>query len=209
MNSSKNIGPMKATTLPFNSVTPAGRRRREAPLADSVFGMLIFVSTEVMFFVALISAFIVIKAGVEPWSPPPGVRLPVIATAGNTALLLLSGVLLYQAGRGFAAEGRAARVQSLFRGAALLGTFFVLLQGYEWIRLINHGMTMTSGIFSACFFLLIGTHGLHAAAAALALTYLSIRLKRNALKLDQLQAMQVFWYFVVGIWPVLYGLVYF
>ena len=31
----------------------------------------------------------------------------------------------------------------------------------------------------------------------------------HMLKLDHLRAMQIFWYFVVGIWPVLYGLVYF
>jgi cytochrome c oxidase subunit III len=58
-------------------------------------------------------------------------------------------------------------------------------------------------------FLLIGTHGLHAAAAALALISLYVQLRRGTLKLDHLRAMQIFWYFVVGIWPVLYGLVYF
>jgi len=42
-------------------------------------------------------------------------------------------------------------------------------------------MTMTSGIFGACFYLLITMHGLHAAAAALTIVYLSIRLTRNTL----------------------------
>jgi cytochrome c oxidase subunit I len=35
------------------------------------------------------------------------------------------------------------------------------------------------------------------------------RLTRNELRPDHMRAMQVFWYFVVGIWPVLYGLIYF
>jgi heme/copper-type cytochrome/quinol oxidase subunit 3 len=200
---------MNATAFPYRNVTPTGRRRHKPPLADNVFGMLIFVATEVMFFMALISAFIIIRAGVEPWSPPPGVRLPVFATAGNTVLLLLSGVLLYQAGQRFATEGPTARVQSLFRATAVLGTFFVLFQGYEWVRLINYGMTMTSGIFGACSFLLIGTHGLHAAIATVALSGVYVQSKRHALKLDHVRAMQVFWYFIVGIWPILYGLVYF
>ncbi len=171
--------------------------------------MLIFVATEVMFFTALISAFVIIKAGVEPWAPPVGVRLPVVATASNSLLLFLSGVFLYQAGRRFTIEGATPWVRTLLGAAALLGTCFVFFQGFEWIRLIAYGMTMTSGIFGACFFLLIGTHGLHAAAAAMAMVYLYRRLKRSELRPDQLQAMQVFWYFVVGIWPVLYGLVYF
>ena len=185
------------------------RRRRAPLLADSVFGMLIFVATEAMFFTALISAFVIIKAGVTVWAPPLGVRLAVIATASNTLLLLLSAVLLQQAGHLFATEGSTPRVQTLFSSAALLGTCFALFQGYEWLRLIDYGMTMTSGIFGACFFLLIGTHGLHAVAAVTAMTYLSVRLKRHKLRLEQVRAMQIFWYFVVGIWPVLYGLVYF
>ncbi len=200
---------MKATSLTSRNLTADVYGRRAPPLADSVFGMLIFVATEVMFFTALISAFVIIKTGVEPWSPPVGVRLPVVATAANTVLLFLSGVFLYQAGRRFATEGATPWVRTLLGGAALLGTCFVFFQGFEWMRLIAYGMTMTSGIFGACFFLLIGTHGLHAAAAAIAMVYLYGRLRRHELRPDHVQAMQVFWYFVVGIWPVLYGLVYF
>ena len=96
---------MKATNLASRNLTAGVHSRRAPLLADSVFGMLIFVATEVMFFTALISAFVIIKAGVEPWTPPVGVRLPVVATAANTALLLLSGVFLHQAGRRFASRG--------------------------------------------------------------------------------------------------------
>ncbi len=200
---------MNAPSLTHPSRAAAARRRRQSPLDDRVFGMLIFVATEVMFFTALISAFVVIKAGVEPWAPPPGVRLPVLATAGNSLLLVLSAVLLHQAGRGFSSAGLTARVQSLLGGAALLGGLFVAFQGYEWLRLIDYGLTMTSGIFGGCFFLLIGTHGIHAAVAAVAMFWLYLLGKRYRLGLEHVRAMQVFWYFVVGIWPVLYGLVYF
>jgi cytochrome c oxidase subunit III len=209
MNSLKSIAPMRAIPLTHHNVAPIRRGRRQPALADGVFGMLIFVATEAMFFTALISAFVIIKAGVDLWSPPPGVRLPVIATACNTAILLLSAAFLHRAGRAFSNGKDRALVRTLLGGAALLGSAFVLFQGYEWVRLTYYGMTVTSGIFGACFFLLIGTHGLHAAAAALALISLYVQLRRGTLKLDHLRAMQIFWYFVVGIWPVLYGLVYF
>jgi cytochrome c oxidase subunit III len=173
---------MKATTLTSRNLTAGVHGRRAPLLADGVFGMLIFVATEVMFFTGLISAFVIIRAGIDPWTPPVGVRLPAVATASNTALLLLSGVFLHRAGRWFAAEGNTQRVRTLLGSAALSG---------------------------ACFFLLIGTHGFHAASAAMALVYLYSRLTRNELRSDHLRAVQVFWYFVVGIWPVLYGLVYF
>ncbi len=200
---------MQTNTLTHHSLPVGMRRRRDALLADSVFGMLIFVATEVMFFTALISAFVIIKAGAGVWEPPDGVRLPVLATAGNTLILFLSGALLLGAVRCFAREGHTGRGHVLLAWATLLGEFFVVLQGYEWLRLLHYGMTMTSGIFGACFFLLIGTHGLHAAAAVIAMMWLYVKARRNTLRLDQLQAMQIFWLFVVGIWPVLYALVYF
>ena len=92
-------------------------------------------------------------------------------------------------------------VRTLLGGLAVLGVCVVLVRGYEWMRLIPYDMIMTSGLFGACFFLLIGMHGFHAAAAALTMVYL-IRLTRNALRLDHVRAMQMFWYFVVGIWPI-------
>lgn len=200
---------MRPNTLVHHSLPVGMRRRREPPLADSVCGMLIFVATEVMFFTALISAFVIIKAGAGVWEPPDGVRLPVLTTALNTMVLLASGVLLHYAAGLFAHEGNAPRVQRLLSGAALLGEFFVLFQGFEWIGLIRYGMTMTSGIFGACFFLLIGIHGIHAAAAVVAMIWAYVKLRKGTLRLDQLRALQIFWYFVVGIWPILYVLVYF
>src|SRR5262245_26751088 len=131
---------MKATSLTSHNLTTDGHRRRVPILADSVCGMLIFVATEVMFFTALISAFVIIKAGVQPWTTPVGVRLPVVTTAANTVLLFLSGVFLQQAGRRFASEGPTPWVRTLLGGAALSGACFVLFQGFEWMRLIAYGL---------------------------------------------------------------------
>jgi heme/copper-type cytochrome/quinol oxidase subunit 3 len=200
---------MPTNPLAHRSLPLGVHRCRQPLLADSVFGMLIFVATEVMFFTALISAFVIIKAGADVWEPPAGVRLPVLATALNSAVLLASGVLLHYAAGFFAHEGNTTRVQKLLSAATLLGEFFVLFQGYEWIGLIRYGMTMTSGVFGACFFLLIGMHGIHAAAAVVAMIWSSVKLLKNELRRDHLRALQIFWYFVVGIWPVLYMLVYF
>jgi hypothetical protein len=50
------------------------------------------------------------------------------------------------------------------------------------------GMTMPPGIFGACFFLLIGTHGRHAAAAALITAYVYMRLTRHRLGPGHLRA---------------------
>src|SRR4051812_41383193 len=97
----------------------------------------------------------------------------------------------------------------LLSQAILLGSFFVIFQGYEWVHLIRYGLSMTSGIFGATFFLLIGSHGLHALIAVIAMALVYWKLVKGSLTADGLRAMSIFWLFVVGIWPVLYGLVYF
>jgi heme/copper-type cytochrome/quinol oxidase subunit 3 len=183
--------------------------RPTSPIPSAVFGTLVFVGAELMFFMGLISAYLVIKAGVNNWVPPESVRLPVMATAFNTLVLLLSGLTLFVAGRQMKEEGPSPKVMRTYLVALLLGAFFVIFQGYEWVRLVSYGMTMTSSIFGACFFLLIGSHGVHALGALLAMAWFYRHLSQGKLTREGLMGIQVFWFFVVGIWPILYGLVYF
>ena len=176
-------------------------------MSSPVLATLVFVCSEVMFFAALISAFLITKAssGVL-FTPPAQVTLPVAATAANTLVLMISGYLLHLATVRF--PDRQQQALHLFGLAIICGVVFVGCQGYEWVKLISYGMSMTSGIFAACFFLLIGAHAMHAAATVLIMIYFRF-LRRQSLHLDNLKALRLFWLFVVGIWPVLYGLVYF
>lgn len=173
-----------------------------------VFGMGLFVATEVMFFTALISSYVVIKAGTGNWVPPQGVRLPVAATALNTLVLLASGYFMFLGGKKLRAGLRERAAQMLLQ-SIFLGAFFVVFQGYEWVQLISLGMSMQSNIFAACFYLLIGSHGLHALLSVVAMFVCLNLLKRGRFSKDDYRALEMFWYFIVGVWPLLYGLVYF
>ncbi len=174
--------------------------------ANGIVAMLLFVVTEVMFFAGLISAFIVTRAGVV-WPPPDQPRLPVETTAMNTLLLLASGMMLYRANIAFA-EVDLGRTQKFLTLAIGLGAFFVTFQGYEWARLISFGLTMRSSTYGSFFYLLIGAHALHAVAALVALSYCSLLCGRRTITRSVFSASQIFWYFVVLLWPVLYVLVY-
>jgi heme/copper-type cytochrome/quinol oxidase subunit 3 len=169
-------------------------------------GMLIFVAIEAMMFAGMISAFTIIKSSALVWPPPDQPRLPVGETLVNTAALLASGVCLYQAQRLFARDRRRARRPLL--AAMLLGAFFVIFQGVEWLALVREGLTLTSSNLGSFFYLIVGMHALHAVAALGVLAYSWLRLQRGWLAQSQLAAAQVFWYFVVGLWPVLYAVVY-
>lgn len=188
----------------------AARRRpaRTPAVASGVLGVVIFVAAEIMFFAGLISAYLIARAGAIGWPPADQPRLPVEVTAVNTAVLLASGVLLFAAARS-PVTGRAARRGGRLLGAALaLGACFVLVQGVEWARLVRFGLTLTSSTYGSFFYLIVGAHALHAVAALLALSLLTVRGLRGTLTREAFEAAAVFWYFVVGLWPILYALVY-
>ena len=175
-------------------------------LPSAVLGTLIFVIAEMMMFAGLISAFSIVKAGALGWPPPGQPRLPVEATAFNTAMLLASAGFLFVANRAFAGDRDRAR-RPLFAAMAL-GAFFVLFQGYEWVALIRQGLTLTSSTHSSFFYLIVGMHGIHAIAGLIVLGRAAFKLSRSVLAASTFAAAQVFWYFVVGLWPILYCLVY-
>lgn len=181
--------------------------RREPVVPDGVLGMLIFVATEVMFFSGLISAFVIGKSNALGGWPPPGQpRLPIEETALNTAALLASGVALYFANRAFQKD--SPNTKRLLGLAIGLGGFFVLFQGAEWVALIGEGLTITSGQLGGYFYLLVGTHALHVVAGFLILLYTYRKLSEHELDRFTFWPAQIFWYFVVGVWPILYWQVY-
>ena len=170
--------------------------------------MLLFIATELMFFASLISAFLIINASAEAWPPEGQPRLPVLATALNSLVLIASGVSIFKAYRVFAQDGPSESARKLVRLAMWLGSIFVAVQGYEWIRLLSYGLTMTSSQYGAFFYLIIGTHGIHALGALIGLWRLYLKLRAGDLEQQGFQAVLFFWFFVVGIWPILYVLVY-
>ena len=184
-------------------------RLRQPAVPSAVLAVLFIVAMEAMFFAGLISAFLIVKAGIKPgmWPPPWQPRLPVEATAINTGVLVLSGVLLLVAGLRVVRKTEVAS-RWLYAAAAVLGAAFVVFQGFEWTRLLSQGLTMTSSNHGAFFYLIVGTHALHVVAGIIALMWCLKRLWSGVLTRPQLVAVQIFWTFVVGLWPLLYSLVY-
>jgi cytochrome c oxidase subunit 3 len=194
---------MHENVLPFPR-RAAPRRQPVGP--NAVIGTLIFVVTELMLFVGFISAFTITRASYNTWPPLGQPRLPVQETLLNTVALLASGVVLFFANRAFVRKQASAKVLTLL--ALLLGVFFVAFQGVEWARLLAEGLTVRSSNHGAFFYLIIGTHALHAVGAILALGLVYVSMLRGRLQHSTFLATQVFWYFVVGVWPVLYLRVY-
>jgi len=184
---------------------------RKEVIPSKILGMFIFIGTEVMFFAGLISAYLVIRATVPFWPPPGQPRLPIEATAFNSLVLLASGYAIFEAGKRLQSpflKGQVVRWINITLG---LGLFFVLFQGYEWAQLLGFGMGMRENLYGGLFYIIIGAHAFHVVSALLYMLWIrgkAIAAGKDGLDPELFAAARYFWYFVVAVWPVLYGLVY-
>lgn len=169
------------------------------PFVKARVGTLIFIISEIMLFGGLISSFFVIKESYTVWPPENLPVYPFHLTFFNTAVLLASGISIHL-------FDKNKKVFFYFL-AILLGFTFVLLQGFEWMRLINYGFTMTKDRYGSIFYVIVGTHALHCLAGItwLILAYLISRGKGFT---PALMSSSLFWKFVVIIWPFIYLFVY-
>lgn len=192
---------MSQTAIPNVENRPA--------IASGVLGMVFLLVTELMFFAGLISAYIVNKAG-NTWPPLGQPRLPVEITAVNSLFLLGSAATIYLVWKHFSSNDHT-KAQRFLLITFLLGLTFVAIQGFEWVRLVGFGLTTSSSTYGAFFYTIIGVHGAHVVVGLGILAYLRKSLQNIESKYDALVNIKVcslYWYFVVGIWPLLYVLVY-
>lgn len=173
-------------------------------------GMLIFLGAETMLFAGFVAAFLVFRLGAPVWPPPLQPRLPVGVTAVSTAVLLLSGYTMWRALRAARDGDRAGLGRSLAL-TGLLGATFLAVQGFEWARLLTFGLTAPSGIYGGTFYTLIGAHAVHVLGALVWLSIILMGTRSGPSATPNQSRVLVFgmyWYFVVGLWPILYTLVY-
>jgi heme/copper-type cytochrome/quinol oxidase subunit 3 len=183
---------------------------RGPSLSNARLGMMIFLGAETMFFAGLVGSFLVFRLANQVWPPSALPRLPVEVTGVNTLILLYSAYTMWRANRAVR-HGEQQELVRMLLSTAVLGVIFLIIQGYEWVKLIGFGLTLTSGVYGATFYTLIGCHGIHVLGAVLWL--LSVLLQARKYRYSPTRYAGValcgmYWYYVVALWPVLYGLVY-
>ena len=163
--------------------------------------MLLFLAAEVMFFAGLVGAFLVFRMGSISWPPVGQPRLPVEWTLLNTVILLISSVAMWRANQ--SSQKSHGPETSVWLGATLfLGGVFLAVQGFEWVRLLEFGLTVSSGPFGFTFYTLVGCHAAHVTAG---LVWLAVTFVREAASLrgygsrPDLDLCRMFWYFVVAL----------
>lgn len=193
---------------------PLGERgslpSESAVVPNAHLAMAALIVAELMLFAGLIGAYLVFRLQELDWPPAGQPRLPIGVTALNTVALVASAVALRR-GVALLRRGVADRAGRLMTLAAALGVLFLAVQGLEWVRLIRHGLTLGSSVFGGVFYLLIGCHAVHVAVAVLYLALVTVGVLRSFISPDRPVAVEIcatYWYFVTGLWLVLFPLVY-
>ena len=172
-------------------------------------GMLMLIGAETMFFAGLIGAYVVFRFGSRVW-PSGHLYLPVGITWVNTVFLLFSCYTMLRAMRCL----KAGRQQSFVRWlavTALLGSIFLGVQGSEWLNLVHDGLTISTGMYGATFYTLIGCHGLHVLVAVLWLCIVLFQARHGRFSQQNhigVEICSMYWYYVGAVWVVLFPLVY-
>jgi heme/copper-type cytochrome/quinol oxidase subunit 3 len=174
------------------------------------FGFLLFLASESMLFAGLLAALVVFRTRADRWPPLGLPRLPVVVTVANSLLLFASTIPMSRALHSVRRDDAAGLAHSLSTATAL-GFVFLMVQGTEWVRLVESGLRASSGPYGATFFTLIGCHALHVFGAVAWLLVLRVGVSRG--RFDSRHSLPVelgaiYWNFVCIVWVVIFPVVY-
>ena len=177
-----------------------------------------------MFFAALFAMYFTIRSVDKgqglPW---PGAHLDIRLSTINTLVLLASSVTC-QMGVFAVERGQIKRTRSIFHPMSwglrewyvlsfLMGLYFVLGQGYEYLDLIRaQGLTLSSSAYGSVFYIPTGFHGLHVIGGLVAFIFLLGRTyaAKRFTHEQQVSAIVVsyYWHFVDVVWIGLFTTIY-
>ncbi len=158
-----------------------------------------------MFFMALASAFIVLRRSSDLWVT---IHLPRILWA-NTCVLLASSFTLESARqRLFLAD--ASGFRKFWLATTALGFLFVVGQLVAWRQLVAQGVYIASNQASSFFYIFTGAHAVHLLGGVGALLFVSFG-KFEKTKISLPAAAEItsyYWHFMDGLWIFLLALLY-
>ena len=179
------------------------------------YGVILFITSEVMFFVAWFWAFF--RASLFPlddyaggvW-PPQGIEtldawhLPLI----NTLILLCSGAAATWAHHALAHDNDRKGLKNGLILSILLGMLFTVFQVYEY----THATFSFGGnVYGGTFFMATGFHGFHVIVGTIFLAICLIRAQKGHFTQEShigFEAAAWYWHFVDVVWLFLFAAIY-
>jgi cytochrome c oxidase subunit 3 len=146
--------------------------------------------------------------------------LDVVLGAVNTVVLLTSSLLAAMAVSAIQRNDRRLAIL-LLAGTVLCAVTFMVIKYLEWSAKIRHGIFPGSpqlaagppgeSVFFSLYYLTTGIHGLHVLIGATLLTWVALKVKRNAVHSGDfvlLENSALYWHLVDLIWIFIFPLYY-
>jgi cytochrome c oxidase subunit 3 len=180
--------------------------------------MLLFITSEVMFFAGLFAAYFAVRAKSSAWptiipdtNPPVQFHLEILPLVGPaTVLLILSSFTCQFAVWAIRRGDRTAFVRNI--GVTfVIGIVFLVMQAVDYAELGHAGLSMSSGVYGTTYFTLTGFHGAHVFAGVIMLgvvLYRGMAGQFSARHHDAVEATSLYWHFVDVVWIMLFSLLY-
>jgi cytochrome c oxidase subunit 3 len=172
-----------------------------------LFGLATFLVADGMTFAGFFAAYLTFRA-VNPLPAGSSYELELLLPTINTLLLLVSSLTFHRAGSALKAGNNPLCRRWLVLTAAL-GFTFLAGQMKEYFSL---PFGLTDNLFASTFYAITGFHGLHVTLGGLMILIVWWQSRPGGRvsqhNLFPLEATELYWHFVDGIWVVLYGILY-
>ena len=197
-------------------MTQAAITEHHPPVEDTSTGlssrkllMWAFLGSDVMFFGAFISTYLVYR-GKSLVGPYPSEILNIPITSVSTFVLLMSSLAMVL-GLHYVREGEKNKGTLWILVVVLLGTVFMGFQFVEFREFAHLGLTPRTNIFGTTFFILTGIHGAHVTIGVIWMSFLAYSSHNGALRADNaldLEIAGLYWHFVDIVWIVIFTVIY-
>ena len=195
------------TTVPTKDQNHSHGEHAEHP-DPRMFGLATFLVADAMTFAGFFAAYLTFKA-VNPLPDGAIYELELPLPILNTVLLLVSSATFHRAGQAIRQDdhGRCRRWLLITAG---LGLAFLVSQMVEYFTL---PFGLTDNLYASTFFAATGFHGLHVTLGALMILIVWWQARQpqgrvTAADHFPLEAAELYWHFVDGIWVILFVILY-
>ena len=195
------------TTVPTKDQNHSHGEHAEHP-DHRMFGLATFLVADAMTFAGFFAAYLTFNA-VNPLPDGAIYELELPLPILNTVLLLVSSATFHRAGQAIRQDdhGRCRRWLLITAG---LGLAFLVSQMVEYFTL---PFGLTDNLYASTFFAATGFHGLHVTLGALMILIVWWQARQpqgrvTAADHFPLEAAELYWHFVDGIWVILFVILY-
>ncbi len=192
-----------AAIAPAAELTDPNEFRRPSLLGV---GVVVWLSSELMFFAGLFAAYFTLRASSESW-PASGVELTTARTGVATLVLVASSGTMHVAVSRAERGDRPGTVRALVV-TAILGALFLGNQALEYAEASFH---IDSHAYGSIFYLMTGFHGLHVMGGIIFMLVMAAVIGGHSSRAPAGPGPVVcgyYWHFVDVVWVAMYLTIY-